>query len=119
MSLVLPVKSIDDEELGACPVGVCLAADGGNVEDADRVGVSMVAVGAAVRGDVDGVRGVHEVERPAGKLVRVAALRSCTSHSALQDLRMEKNHGDVMIRRHTRWRRPSGVEDNAFPRRGG
>ena len=84
MSLVLPVEAIDDEELGACPAGVRLAVDGGNVEDVDRVGVSVAAGGAAVRGDVDGVRGVHEVERPAGKLVRVAALRSCTSHSALQ-----------------------------------
>ena len=89
MLLVLPVEAMDDEELVAGPADVLgLAANGGNVDDVDRVGVAVegvgAAVGAAVRGDVDGVRGVHEVERPAEKLDRVAALRSCTSHSALQ-----------------------------------
>ena len=85
MLLVLPVEAMDDEELVAGPADVLgLAANGGNVDDVDRVGVAVEGVGAAVRGDVDGVRGVHEVERPAEKLDRVAALRSCTSHSALQ-----------------------------------
>lgn len=84
MALVLPVEAMDDEELEAGPPGVLLAASGGNVDDVDRVGVAVVGIGATVRDGVDGVRGVHEVERPAEKLVRVAALRSCTSHSALQ-----------------------------------
>ena len=85
MLLVLPVEAMEDEELVAGPADVLgLAANGGNVDDVDRVGVAVEGFGAAVRGDVDGVRGVHEVERPAEKLDRVAALRSCTSHSALQ-----------------------------------
>ena len=50
---------MDDEELVAGPTDVLgLAANGGNV---DLVGVVVEGVGAAVRGDVDGVRGVHEV----------------------------------------------------------
>ena len=85
MVLVLPVEAMDDEELVAEPAGVLgLAVNGGNVDDVGRVGVAMGGAGTAVRGDVDGARGVHEVERPAEKLGRVAALRSCTSHSALQ-----------------------------------
>lgn len=85
MLLVLPVEAMDDEELVAGPAVVLgLAANGGTVDDVDRVGVVVEGVGAAVRADVDGVRGVQEVDRPAEKLGRVAALRSCTSHSALQ-----------------------------------
>ena len=39
---------------------------------------------AAGRVEVDDVRGVHDEDRPAEKLVRANACRSCTSRSALQ-----------------------------------
>ena len=84
MVLVVPVEAMDEDELETGPAGVLLAASGGNEDNVDRVGAVVVGVGAAVRDGVDGVRGVHEVERPAEKLGRVAPRRSCTSHSALQ-----------------------------------
>jgi len=72
---------MEDAALGAGPVVVFRAANGGGVDAADRVDVVVGGVGAAVRDDEFGTL---QVERPAEKLVRVASRRSCTSHSALQ-----------------------------------
>ena len=77
---------MDEEELCAGPEGVLLANSGGcacflvsRLELADEVG------GAAVgRVEVEDVRGVHDEDRPAEKLVHANACRSCTSRSALQ-----------------------------------
>ena len=77
---------MDEEELCAEPEGVLLANGGGGacflvsrLELAAEV--SGVAVGCVA---VAGVRGVHDEDRPAEKLVRANACRSCTSCSALQ-----------------------------------
>ena len=76
---------MDEEELCAGPEGVLLANSGGcacflvsRLELADEVG------GAAVgRVEVEDVRGVHDEDRLAEKLVRANACRSRTSRSAL------------------------------------
>ena len=41
--------------------------------------------GAAERVEVEDARGVHDEGRPAEKLVRANACRSCTSRAALQE----------------------------------
>ena len=74
---------MDEEELFAGPAGVLLADSGccacflvSRLEVALDGGASAVEVGDA--------RGVHDEGRPAEKLVRANACRSCTSRSALQ-----------------------------------
>ena len=70
-----PVDAMDEEELCAGPEGVLLADGGGGacflvsrLELAAEV--SGVAVGCV---EVEGVRGVHDEDRPAEKLVRANA----------------------------------------------
>ena len=65
---------MDEEELFAGPEGVLLADSG----DCACFIVSRLEVA------VDDARGVHGEGRPAEKLVRANACRSCTSRSALQ-----------------------------------
>ena len=77
---------MDEEELFAGPEGVLLADSG----DCACFIVSRLEVaadggaGVAERVEVDDARGVHDEGRPAEKLVRANACRSCTSRSALQ-----------------------------------
>ena len=77
---------MEEEELCAGPTGALLADSGGCV----RFLVSRMEVaadgsaGVAERVEVDDARGVHDEGRPAEKLVRANACRSCTSCSALQ-----------------------------------
>ena len=77
---------MDEEELCACPKGVLLADSGGcacflvsRLEVAAEGGV-----GAVECVEVEDARGVQDEGRPAEKLVRANACRSCTSRSALQ-----------------------------------
>ena len=72
-----------EEELYGGPAGSLLANNGGcacflvsRLEVAPDGGVGEV--------EVDDARGVHEEGRPAEKLVRANACRSCISRSALQ-----------------------------------
>ncbi len=74
---------MEEEELCAGPTGVLLADSGGcacflvsRLEVAPDGGDDAVEVWDA--------RGVHDEGRPAEKLVRANACRSCTSRSALQ-----------------------------------
>ena len=78
-----PVDAVEEEELFAGPAGVLLADSGGCayflvswLEVAPEGGDGAV--------EVDDARGVHDEGRPAEKLVRANACRSCTSRSALQ-----------------------------------
>ena len=78
-----PVDAREEEELYAGPTGVLLADSGGcacfllsRLEVAPEGGDGAVGV--------DDARGVHDEGRPAEKLVRANACRSCTSRSALQ-----------------------------------
>ena len=77
---------MDEEELFAGPEGVLLADSG----DCAYFIVSRLEVaadggaGVAERVEVDDARGVHDEGRPAEKLVRANACRSCTSRLALQ-----------------------------------
>ena len=82
----VPVDAMEEEELCAGPAGVLLADSGGcacflvsRFMLPDEVGDATVG-----RVEVEDVRGVHDEDRPAEKLVRANARRSCTSHSALQ-----------------------------------
>ena len=77
---------MDEEELYAGPKGVLLADGGGSacflvyrLELAAELGGAVVG-----RVQVEDVRGVHDEDRPAEKLVRANACRSYTSRSALQ-----------------------------------
>ena len=75
---------MEEEELCACPAGVLLANSGGCA----CFLVSRLEV--APDGGAGGVEeedacGVHDEDRPAEKLVRANACRSCTSRSALQE----------------------------------
>ena len=74
---------MEEEELYAGPTGVLLADSGGcacflvsQLEVAPDGGAGVV--------EVEDARGVHDECRPAEKLVRANACRSCTSRSALQ-----------------------------------
>ena len=77
---------MDEEELWAGPEGVLLEDGGGGacflvfwLELANEVsGAAVECVG------VEDVCGVHDEDRPAEKIVRANACRSCTSRSALQ-----------------------------------
>ena len=76
---------MEEEELCAGPTGVLLADSGGCacflvswLEVAPDGGAGVV--------EVEDARGVHEEDRPAEKLVRANACRSCTSRSALQEI---------------------------------
>ena len=74
---------MEEEELCAGPTGVLLADSGGcacflvsRLEVAPDGGAGVV--------EVEDACGVHDEGRPAEKLVRANACRSCTSRSALQ-----------------------------------
>ena len=72
-----------EEELYAGPAGALLADSGGCA----CFLVSRLEVepdGDAGAMEVEDARGVHDEDRPAEKLVRANACRSCTSRSALQ-----------------------------------
>ena len=77
---------MEEEELGAGLAGVLLADSGGCA----CVLVSWLevaadgGVGAVDYVEVEDARGVHDEGRPAEKLIRANACRSCTSRSALQ-----------------------------------
>ena len=77
---------MDKKELCAGPEGVLLADGGGGA----CFLVSQLELAAEVSGAVVGhvgvedVRGVHDEDRPAEKLARANACRSCISRSALQ-----------------------------------
>ena len=74
---------MDEEELCAGPEGVLLVDSGGCA----CFLVSRLEVapdGDAGTVEVEDARGVHDEGRPAEKLVRANACRSCTSRSALQ-----------------------------------
>ena len=75
-----------DEEFCAEPEGVLLADGGcGAYFIVSRLELAAEVSGAVVgRVGVEDVRGVHDEDRPAEKLVRGNACRSCTSRSALQ-----------------------------------
>ena len=77
---------MDEEELFAEPKGVFLADGGGGACFlVSRLELAAGVSGAVVgRVGVEDVRGVHDEDRPAEKLVRANACRSCTSRSALQ-----------------------------------
>ena len=77
---------MDEEELFAGPEGVLLAESGGSVCFlVSRLEVAADGgTGAAKHVEVEDARGVHDEGRPAEKLVRANAYRSCTSRSALQ-----------------------------------
>ena len=77
---------MEEEELCAGPAGALLADNGGcayflvaRLEVAAHGGA-----GAAECVEVEDPRDVHDEGRPAEKLVRANACRSCTSRSALQ-----------------------------------
>ena len=77
---------MEEEELCAAPIGVLLADSGGcacflvsRLEVAADGGVSAVHCV-----EVEDARCVHDEGRPAEKLVRANAYRSCTSRSTLQ-----------------------------------
>ena len=74
---------MEEEELCAGPAGALLADSGGCA----CFLVSRLEVepdGGAGVVEVEDARGVHDEGRPAEKLVRANACRSCTSHSTLQ-----------------------------------
>ena len=74
---------MEEEELCAGPTGVLLVDSGGCA----CFLVSQLEVapdGDAGAVEVEDACGVHDEDRPAEKLVRVNACRSCTSRSALQ-----------------------------------
>ena len=71
---------MEEEELCAGPAGVLLADSGGCAYFL----VSRLEVAPAGVVEVEDARGVHDEDRPAEKLVRANACRSCTSRSALQ-----------------------------------
>ena len=74
---------MEEEELCVGPAGALLADSGGCA----RFLVSQLEVaagGGAGVVEVEDARGVHDEDRPAEKLVRANAYRSCTSCSALQ-----------------------------------
>ena len=78
-----PVDAMEEEELCAGPTGALLADSGGCAYFL----VSWLEVapdGGAGAVEVEDARGVHDEGRPAEKLVRANACRSCTSRSALQ-----------------------------------
>ena len=77
---------MDEEELCAGPEGVLLADGGGGAcYLLSRLELAVEVSGAAVgRVEVEDVRGVHDEDRPAEKLVRANVCRSCTSRLALQ-----------------------------------
>ena len=77
---------MDEEELCAEPDGVLLAGGGGGACFlVSRLELAPEVSGASVgRVGVEDVRGVHDEDRPAEKLVHANACRSCTSRSALQ-----------------------------------
>jgi hypothetical protein len=72
-----------EEELWVGPTEAPLAENSGVIFIGVRVVVDAEGDGAAVCGHEYDVRGVHEGERHAEKLVLVTAFLSCTSHSAL------------------------------------
>ena len=74
---------MDEDELYVGPAGALLADSGGcacflvsRLEVAPNGGAGAV--------EVEDARGAHDEGRPAEKLVRTNACRSCTSRSALQ-----------------------------------
>ena len=72
-----------EEELCTGPTGVLLVDSGGCACFLlSRMEVAPEGGDGAV--EVDDPRGVHDEGRPAEKLVRANACRSCTSHLALQ-----------------------------------
>ena len=77
---------MDEEEICAGPKGVLLADGGGGA----CFLVSWLELVAEVSGAIVGrvgvedVHGVHDEDRPAEKLVRDNACRSCTSRPALK-----------------------------------
>ena len=74
---------MEEEELCAGPTGVLLADSGGCAcFVVSRLEVAPDGDAGAV--EVEDARGVHDENRPAEKLVRANACRSCTSRSALQ-----------------------------------
>ena len=74
---------MEEEELCAGPAGVLLADSGGCACFlVSQLEVALEGGDGAV--EVDDARGVHDEGRPAEKLVRANAYRSCTSRSALQ-----------------------------------
>ena len=74
---------MEEEELGAGPAGVLLADSGGCACFlVSRLEVAPDGGAGAV--EIEDARGVHEEGRPAEKLVRAVACRSCTSRLALQ-----------------------------------
>ena len=77
---------MDEEELCAGPEGVLFADGGGGACFlVSRLELAAEVSGVVVgRVGVEDVRGVHDEDRPAEKLVRANACRSCTSRSALQ-----------------------------------
>ena len=74
---------MEEEELCAGPAGVLLADSGGCACFlVSRLEVAPDGGAGAV--EVEDSHGVHDEDRPAKKLVRANACRSCTSGSALQ-----------------------------------
>ena len=74
---------MEEEELCAGPADVLLADSGGCACFlVSRLEVAPDGGDGAV--EVEDARGVHDEGRPAEKLVRANACRSCTSRSALQ-----------------------------------
>ena len=74
---------MEEEELCAGPSGVVLADSGGCACFlVSRLEVAADGGAGAVK--VEDARGVYDESRPADKLVRANACRSCTSRSALQ-----------------------------------
>ena len=72
-----------EEELCAGPAGALLADSGGCVCFlVSRLEVAPDGAVGAV--EIKDARGVHDEDRPAEKLVRANACRSCTSRSTLQ-----------------------------------
>jgi len=78
---------MEEDELCAGPIGVLLADNGGCAGFlVSRLEVtSDGGVGAVQCVEVEDARGVHDEGRPAEKLVRANASRSCTSRSALPE----------------------------------
>ena len=75
---------MEEEELCAGPAVVLLADSGGCAYFlVSRLEVAPSGDAGAV--EVDDACGVHDEDRPAEKLVRANACRSCTSRSALQE----------------------------------
>ena len=78
---------MDEEELYVELEGVLLAVGGGGAYFlVSRLEAAAEVSGAVVgRVGVEDARSVHDEDRPAEKLVRANACRSCTSCSALQE----------------------------------